>query len=34
MDFKEICNKFLQHFGAAPRASCLAFAGQIWPAGR
>jgi len=34
MDFKEKVKKFPQHFGAAPWANCLAFAGQFWPAGR
>jgi len=34
MNLKENVIKFLEHFGAAPRANCLAFAGQIWPAGR
>jgi len=32
--FDRKCTKCLQHFSAAPRANCLAFAHQIWPAGR
>jgi len=27
-EFVRKCNKFLQHFGAAPRANYLAFAGR------
>jgi len=35
MNFYRKCNKcLLLHFGGAPWANCLAFAGQIWPAGR